>query len=152
MGPRGRPKPWRDALAAILLVSAALSGCGATPPEQALRERMSDLQAGIDDRDVVRIEDLLAEDFVGNDGMDRQGARRLAAGTFLRFRDVGVRIGPLDIEFHGDARATLRFEAFATGGSGGLLPEQGQVYEVATGWRLEDGEWRMSSADWKPRL
>lgn len=46
----------------------------------------------------------------------------------------------------------MQFTAALTGGSGGLLPESGQIYEVETGWRLDDGEWRLIQADWKPRL
>jgi len=33
-----------------------------------------------------------------------------------------------------------------------VLPANGQVYEVTTGWRLEDGDWRMLSAEWKSKL
>jgi hypothetical protein len=38
------------------------------------------------------------------------------------------------------------------GGTGGILPEQAQLYEVETAWRLEDGEWRLLSAEWDERL
>ena len=45
-----------------------------------------------------------------------------------------------------------RFSVLATGGSGGFLPDSGQVYQVETGWRLVDGEWKLLNASWTPNL
>ena len=74
----------------------------------------------------------------------------LAQAMFLRYRDVGVSLGPLDVDLRGE-HATVRFTAALTGGAG-LLPDSAQVYDVETGWRLHDGEWRLVNAGWKPRL
>jgi hypothetical protein len=45
----------------------------------------------------------------------------------------------------------VSFTAALTGGPG-WLPEQAQVYQVQTGWRLEGNDWKLISAQWKPRL
>ncbi len=139
-------------LFAALLAGACLLACVRTSPEQALRERVDLLQRDIDGRRADAVADALAEDFIGNDGMDRRQARRMAAALFLRYRDVRVRFGPLQVQMHGDTRAAVRFTAAATGGSGGLLPQDVQVFDVTTGWRSESGEWRMASAEWAPKL
>lgn len=136
-------------LVAVVLVAPA---CTRDDPEQAVRAQLARLQGAIDARDAGDVHALLAEDFVGNDGMGRREARQLAAGTFLRYRDVGARFGPVDIELRGSRDATARFTVLATGGSGGLVPEQGQVFDVQTGWRLVDGQWQLLSARWTPRL
>jgi hypothetical protein len=128
-----------------------LAACARTPPEQALREAMSDLQGAIEQRDAAAVGALLADDFIGPEGLDRDGARRLAQGLFLRYRDVGARIGPLDIAMQ-ERHARVRFDAVVSGGAGALLPETGQIYDVDTGWRLEGGQWGLVSADWRPRL
>ena len=112
---------------------------------------MSGMQAAIESRDASAVHALLAEDFIGPEGLDREGARRLAQGMFLRYRGVGATIGTLEIDLQ-DQHAKVGFDAVVTGGSGGLLPESGQAYEVETGWRLEGGEWRMVNAQWRPRL
>ena len=138
-------------VAGAAIAAALVSACARPSPEQALRDRMDQLQSAIDGRDAGAVEDVLADDFVGNAGMDRQGARRLAATMFLRYRQVGVRFGPVEVELHGE-RATARFTAVATGGSGGLLPERGQVYDVTIGWRRDGDDWRITSAEWKPKL
>lgn len=133
-------------------VALGLCACAGKGPEQAVRAQLDSLQAAIDARDAGEIEDLLADDFVGEHGMDRRGAKQLAASVFLRHRDVGAKLGPVHVALRGEQHAIARFSVLATGGSGGLLPEQGQVYEVETGWRRVDGEWKLLSARWAPKL
>ena len=131
---------------------ALIAGCSRASPEQAVRHQIESLQAAVDARDASAVDELLADDFIGNDGLDRQGARRLAAGMFLRYRDVSAKLGPAKVELRGEREAVASFTVLATGGSGGLLPDSGQVYQVETGWRLVDGEWKLLSADWEPKL
>ena len=126
--------------------------CSRTSPEQAVRERIGAMQEAMDERDAGAVGDLLADDFVGNEGLDKRGARQLAAAMFLRYRDVSAKLGPATVELRGGRDAVARFSVLATGGSGGLWPDSSQVYEVETGWRLVDGEWKLLSAEWKPEL
>jgi len=142
---------WRINCVLIASLLLVLAGCARTPPEQALRDTVSGLQAAIESRDAAAVHALLADDFIGPEGLDREGARRLAQGMFLRYRGVGAKIGPLDIVLQ-DQHAQVRFNAVVTGGSGGLFPESGQAYDVETGWRMEDGEWRMVNAGWRQKL
>ena len=138
-------------IACVLALWFSLAGCARTPPEQALRETIAELEAAVEERDAAAVEAQLAEDFIGPEGLDRKGARRLAQVLFLRYRSAGATIGPLEIALQ-DQHATVRFTAALTASSGGFLPESGQVYEVETGWRLEGDEWRLVSAEWKERL
>lgn len=137
----------RLACMGLLLV---VSACSRSDPEQAVRAQVDALQQAIDARDAGAVEDLLAEDFIGNEGMDRRSAKQLAAGVFLRHREIDARLGPVTVELRGEGEAIARFSVLATGGSGGLLPEQGQVYQVQTGWRLQDGDWKLLNASWTP--
>jgi len=125
---------------------AMASACKRSTPEQALRRDVSALQAAIETRDAGAVHDFLAEDFIGNDGLDRDGARRLAALYFMRNDKVGVTVGPLDVAVQGD-HATVRSTVALTGG-GGLLPDSGRIRRVESGWRLESGGWRMTSIAW----
>lgn len=143
-------QPIRTLLTAWLVL--LLGACSVSDREQQLRQQISALQEAIDRRDVGDVEALLADDFVGNEGMDRRGARQLAAAVFLRHREVAARIGLVEVELRGQDDAVARFQVLATGGSGGLLPERGQAYQVETGWRLIDGEWKLRNASWKPAL
>ncbi|MEG2941128.1 MAG: nuclear transport factor 2 family protein [Thermomonas sp.] len=139
-------------VASMAILGLLLAGCGKDDPEQAVHRQVEAMQAAIDARDAGDIEGLLAEDFVGNEGMDRRAIRQLAAAVFLRHREVAAKVGPVSVELRGDRDAVARFSVIATGGSGGLLPESGQVYQVETGWRLVDGEWKLLNASWTPNL
>ncbi|MEN1940511.1 nuclear transport factor 2 family protein [Luteimonas sp. MJ174] len=116
-----------------------------------MREAFDGLQAAIEERDAGDVASFLAEDFIGPAGLDREGARRLAALHFLRNTDVGVLPGPLDVELQDD-HARIRFGAVLSGGDGGLLPDSARAWQVDTGWRLVDGDWLMVSADWTSAL
>ncbi|MFD0738135.1 nuclear transport factor 2 family protein [Lysobacter koreensis] len=126
-------------------------GCGRTSPKQRLRDSLDGLKASLEARDVAGMQQWLADDFIGPEGLDRTGAKRIAQGVFLRHGDIGVNVGPLDVSLR-PRHATVSFSAALTGGSGGMLPETAQLYDVETGWRLDDGEWRLTSARWTPRL
>lgn len=142
----------RFAIGITLVLAIALGGCSDESPEQSVRAQVATLQAAIDARDAGDIEALLAEDFVGNEGMDRRAIRQLAAAVFLRHKNVSAKLGPVSVELRGNTDAIARFSVLATGGSGGLLPESGQIYQVETGWRLVDGEWKLLNASWTPNL
>lgn len=134
----------------VLALAALLGGCARQAPEQRLRDSLGQLQQAMESRDLEGLQAALAEDFVGPEGLDRKGARALAMISFRRYHDVGVNLGPAEIEIQGD-RATVSFSAALTGGAG-VLPDAAQLYEVRTGWRDSDGQWRMTSAEWTPRL
>ena len=144
--------PWLGPACRTLVLSWILmaAACSGTPPEAALRQTIADARDAAEKRDAASLKDTLAGDFVGPQGMDRQGLARMAQAVFLRHQGIDATLGPLDIDMHGDA-ATERFTAAVTGGNG-LLPDTGQVYDVDTDWRLEDGEWRLVRANWKPQL
>ncbi len=108
------------------------------------------MQAAAEARDASRLVESVSEEFVGPDGMDRDQFRRFAAVVWLRDKEVGVGLGPLDVALVGQG-ARVDFTAGTTGGAG-WLPDRAQVYRVKTGWRLEDGEWMLLSATWEPAL
>ncbi len=133
----------------LLLLCGA---CARSTPEQALRKQIAHLQDALQARDAGRVEDVLSPDFGGPQGLDREGAKRMAAAAFLRYRDVNVKTGPLTVRLQGEDRATVAFDAALAGGDGALLPQSAQWYQVTTGWRLEDGVWRLVHAQWQPKL
>jgi len=140
----------RTFLLGVLALLLATS-CARKPPEQALRETIAELGAAVERRDAAALQDHLASDFIGPEGLDQEGARRLAQVWFLRYRDVGATFGPLDVTMQ-EHHATVRFTAALTGGAGGLLPQAGQLYEVESGWRRAGDDWQLVSVQWTSRL
>ncbi len=153
--PPGLGKARRAGLRAVFtlllcLPLAGLPGCSAPAPEAALRDTIAGMQAAVEARDASALAESISEEFVGPEGMDRDQFRRFAAVTWLREKQIGVSLGPLEVALMGQG-ARVEFTAATTGGAG-WLPDSAQVYRVKTGWRLEDGEWRLLTATWEPTL
>lgn len=140
----------KTGLAVLVLLAAA--ACARSGPEERLRERTQALHAAIESRDIAAMQHVLADDFVGNDGLDRRQARALATVLVSRYRSIGITFGPMDVQLQPPANATVRFSVLATGGGEGLLPQRIQAYEVETAWREEGGDWMLYHAKWTPRL
>ncbi|MFC3549536.1 nuclear transport factor 2 family protein [Lysobacter cavernae] len=141
---------WRPAAVWLLLTLLAI-GCARTPPEQRLRETVASVEAAIEQRDASALQEMLATDFVGPESLDRDGARRLAQLLFLRHREIGVTLGPVDVQLQ-PGHATARLTVAVAVGTGQGLPDAARLYDVETGWREDDGEWRLTSARWTSKL
>jgi len=138
-------------LACTLLAAA---GCHRTPAEQAIRETIAAMQKAGEQRDIGAVVAPLADDFVGQgdeegETLDRKSFQRYL--TFVQMREGGTihsTLGPITVALQGTDRATANFTVLVTGG-GGLLPADGQMEQVRTGWRLNGSKWQMISAEWK---
>lgn len=144
---------WRRlALAVLLGMSLALLvACDHATPEQALRAQVQEMQAAATERRIGDLMDSVTEDFAGNGGMDRAAMHNMLRMQVLGNANIGVSTGPMDVDVQGD-RATVRFSAMLTGGTGRFLPDSAQAYAITSGWRIEDGEWRVYYAQWEPKL
>ena len=133
------------------VVLAGLAGCAPPPDEAALRERIDRLEAAIEARDADTLLDAVDQGFGGPAGMDRDGLRRYATLLLLRQQNVGVTLGPVEVEVRGD-RAAARFDAVVTG-SNRFIPEGVEARRVETVWRRDGSDWMLVSADWsRPAL
>ncbi len=134
----------------LVAVAAVFTGCARSPTEQALRDRIDAMQSAAEQREMGEFMDGVAEDFAGNSSeFDRDGLQRLLRMIALRHQSIGVTRMALKVEMHGD-RAVVRMQILVTGGSGGFIPEQGQLFDTESAWRFVDGEWQLGSAQWQP--
>lgn len=141
---------WQATVAMAMAFSLlAMAACSRTPPEQRLREQIGRMQAALEQRQPRAFMEGVAGDFAGNRGMDRAALQQAVRAQVLANADIGLVLGPAQIELQGD-RATVRFSAMATGGSGRLLPDRAGGWQVTSGWRDEDGQWLLYYAEWKP--
>ncbi|AJQ82847.1 hypothetical protein AZ54_09690 [Xanthomonas oryzae pv. oryzae PXO86] len=76
----------------------------------------------------------IAEDVIGENGLDAPVLRRLMQVQMLGKQQIGVTLGPVEVALRGDT-ATVRFTALLTRGSGRCVPDQARTYQVITGWR-----------------
>jgi hypothetical protein len=134
--------------AALVLLLAA---CSKTPAEQRLRETIDAMELAAVEHRPGDFMEAVAADFIGDGHLDRAAMHNLLRAQLLRNQHVGVTRGPLDIQLQGE-RATVRFNLILTGGAGGLLPERAQGYDITSGWRDEDGEWKLFLVEWEEAL
>jgi hypothetical protein len=74
----------------------------------------------------------------------------MAVLYLMRHDAVGTTTGPLDVRLEGD-HARIGFSVVLTGRAAThVLPGSARAWQVVTGWRLVEGEWRVTSADWSP--
>jgi len=125
----------------------ALPGCQRDSAEQRLRKDIAAMQEAVEEHRLRDAMAAVADDFAGEAGMDRAALHNLLRAQFLANARIGVNTGPLSIALQGDD-ATVRFDAVLSGGDQRLLPERMQRYEVVTGWRDQDGHWRLRHAQW----
>lgn len=138
-------------IAGAILLALGLAACSGSPDEARLRETIDAMQAAVQERRPGDFMDSVTEDFLGDGGLDRAAMHNLLRAQLLRNANIGATRGPLDIQLQGD-RAVVDFSVVLTGGAGGLVPERAQGYSIHTGWRIEDGEWRVFLAEWDPKL
>jgi hypothetical protein len=146
---KSRIRRWLIGLLCVVSIFV-IAACARDPSEQALRDTLDALQTAGEERDVSDFMAHVAEDFVGNSSeYDRAGLERLLRIVSLRHQSIRVVKSGIEIEMHGD-RAVVRMRILVAGGSGGLIPESGQLFETESAWRFIDGEWMLGSATWKP--
>ncbi len=92
----------------------------------------------------------VSDEYLDDGGRDRTAIRRMMLYHFLRNENISVYVTKTGIEVDGD-RATVRINAGVTG-SATWIPERGQHYRIVSGWREENGKWRVLTASWEPTL
>ncbi|MCH8542554.1 MAG: nuclear transport factor 2 family protein [Alcanivorax sp.] len=136
---------------ALLLCALVLAGCSKTPPEEAIEAAIREMAEAVSERRASPVNARLSDDFVleqygGQSVMDRSDTRRMMAGLLLRYQDIRVVITNVSVtpDTQRDDLAQASFNALVTGGHGGLLPAQGQLFRVSTDWRLDGSDWQVT--------
>ena len=136
----------------LLTVVAITAGCARTPDEQRIRENMAAMQQALEAHQPKAFMAHISDDFIGKDAaFDRAELANLLRVEVLRNDQIGIVLGPIDVEIDGD-RATAKVTATFTGGSGGLLPEHGSIYSIASSWKRAGRDWNCYSARWQQEL
>jgi ketosteroid isomerase-like protein len=139
-------------IALVLLLVCLLGACSRTPDEQRIRNAIAAMQQAVKAHQPRDFMTYVSADFAGEDGsVDREGLANILRVQVLRNDEVGVILGPVDIQMQG-SRATVHVTATLTGGSGGLLPEHGAIYTITSGWKKDGADWRCYNASWEQKL
>lgn len=126
-----------------------LSGCAAEQgDEQAIKQKLEQLEEAVEDKDASGLAGFMAEDFSGPSGMDRERAEAFARVMMARHTELGVTWDLKSLDIQGD-RATVELTAMLTGRA--LVPGfdgRGRLMNVQMGWRRTNGEWWLVHANW----
>jgi len=145
------PGPVRAWAAAVLF--GLLAACGKPlSVEQRVIAEIRDMEARIEEGERRAFLAHIADDFTGQDGrMTREQVRAMVVFQLNRHKNLQAQLFPIRVSQQGEGEATAKFRALVTGGES-WIPENGQLFEFDTGWRLIDGEWMLVSANWTPVL
>lgn len=141
----------RPKTAAYLLMIALqllISGCQDSPPEEAIRAALAELEEAVETGDTGTIMDRLTDSAVIHRGqtMDRQTLQRTLVGLFFRYPKRQLTLAGIQIEIApGGNTARARFTALVWGGRN-VLPENADSYQVDSHW-VKDGDWKIESLE-----
>ncbi len=130
-----------------------LAACGKPlSVEQRVIAEIRDMEARIEEGERRAFLAHIADDFTGQNGMmTREQVRAMVVFQLNRHKNLQAQLFPIRVLEQGEGEATAKFRALVTGGES-WIPENGQLYEFETGWRLIDDEWMLVSANWTPVL
>ena len=136
-----------------VLLMAALSACSKPlTVEQQVIAAIREMETRIEDGERRQFIRHVSEDFSGQNGeLNRQQLQGFVIYQLNRHQRLHAQLFPISVKETGEETASANFRALITGGPG-WIPDQGQLYDFETLWRDEGGEWKLTSADWKPAL
>ena len=133
----------------LLVLQLMIAGCSQSPPEEAIRHALDELEQAIEDGDTGTIMDRLTDNANVSRGhpMNRKELQRTLIAAFFRYPKRQVTLAGIRIEVDPVSRKTarVRFTAIVWGGRN-LLPENGDSYQVDSHW-VYDGNWKIVSLD-----
>ncbi len=143
------PPPFRSPIswvALVLLTACADSGS----PEQQVRAVIESMEVAAEERDVGDLMEHVSANFRDAQGQDRTEASRYARGYFIANQSVHLltRIESLEFPSPDEARVKVQVGMAGRGGEPGSSSLNADLYDFDVALVREDGEWKVSYADW----
>lgn len=139
-------------LSLLALLPLLLSACAEPlPDEQRLRMLVDEAELAAEARSVGDLMDLVAQDYSGEQGEDRDRLTQALRGYFIVNQSPHVLTRIHSVTLHSDGTASIDL-AVAVARSpfdeaGELQRARGDLFRVQLELAQEDGEWRVYSAD-----
>jgi hypothetical protein len=144
---------WRPTAYTLILLQALwLGGCSKPPTEEAIRLAIGEMASALEQRKVGPIADRLHDELEIRESahgtLGSEQARRMLTAVFMRHRNINVVVTNIQVlpDSLREDRATARFNALVTGGSGGILPDRAELYRIDSEWHY-DGDWKLLRID-----
>jgi hypothetical protein len=145
---RSRPK----VLLSLALLAGLLVACSQELTlQQQIIATLRNMEAHIEQGERREFMAYVATDFRGQGGeLNYDQLNALLLYQLRRYQRVHAQLLPVTVREAGLDEAEASFRILLTGGNKGLLPENGQLYEISSLWRYQDGDWLLQSAQWQP--
>jgi hypothetical protein len=132
-----------------LLVLTACSDDGS--PEQQVRAVIESMEVAAEARDVGDLMEHISANYRDAQGQDRTEASRYARGYFIANQSVHLltRVESLEFPAPDEARVKLQVGMAGRAGEPGGANLTADLYDFDLALVREDGEWKVSYADWR---
>ena len=132
-----------------LLLLTACSDDGS--PEQQVRAVIESMEVAAEARDVGDLMEHISASYRDAQGQDRTEASRYARGYFIANQSVHLltRIESLEFPAPDEARVKLQVGMAGRAGASGQAGLSADLYDFDLALVREDGEWKVSYADWR---
>ncbi|MBT8068856.1 MAG: hypothetical protein KJO80_00330 [Gammaproteobacteria bacterium] len=134
----------------LLLVALLSAGCSEElSVEQQVIATIRNMEYAAEEGLHLEFMGYVADSFGAQHGsMDRREFHRFMIFQINQNRRLRAQLFPIFVKETGAGAASAQFRVLVTGG-GGLLPENGQLFDVETQWRRDGGDWQLEQADWQ---
>ncbi len=149
---RGCVLPRPRLLVGLVLVAVLMVACARELTlEQQIIATLRNMEAHIEQGERRDFMAYVAADFRGQGGeLNHDQLNAMLLYQLRRYQRVHAQLLPVTVREAGLDEAEANFSLLLTGGNEGLLPENGQLYEISSLWRYENGDWLLQSAQWQP--
>ena len=132
----------------LILLQGLLAACDNTPPEQAIKDALAEIETAIEDGDTGTVMGRLSDNAtVERRGrtLQRKEIHRTLVGLFFRYpnRNITFTRIRIDLDPVTQEQARVQFTALAWGGKN-VLPDDADSYQIDSHWLLA-GEWKIDS-------
>lgn len=134
----------------LALAVLLLSGCSEKlSVEQQVIATIRNMEYAAEEGLHLEFMGYVADSFGAQHGsMDRREFHRFMIFQINQNRRLRAQLFPVFVKETGEATASAHFRVLVTGGAG-LLPENGQLFEVETQWLREGNDWLLLQAGWE---
>jgi hypothetical protein len=135
-----------------ILVLALLAGCADdTSPEQQVRSVIESMERAAEARDVGELLEHISANYRDAQGQDRAEASRYARAYFIANQSIHLLTHVESLEFPApdEARVKVQVGMAGRGAEPGASGFTADLYDFDIALIREDGEWKVSYADWR---
>ena len=130
----------------ITLSSLTFLSCDKTSELSKLKQKINVLVDAIEKHQMKNIANVLAQDFLTDKNLNKPQFLFFVDYQFKRNKNISISFLDKEIRFN-EKNADVIFKVLLLG-SNSWLPERGQIYNVTSRWKKEQGDWVMSRLRW----